>query len=124
MANRPNDIRLLPRWTKYAAAVLLSGSVLLLGALLAGTVPRTGFLLLSLLAVMLSAYVGGFGPGVLATIFGGLGATYLFLPPIHSFHITARSDMIILGIFATGAFAATCFLDWVNEDVANTYSID
>src|ERR1041385_2455490 len=39
--------------------------------------------------IILSAYWGGLGPGLLASVLSGLGAAYLLLPPIYSFQIVS-----------------------------------
>ncbi len=89
---------------------------LLLTSALPWSVPKPGILLVNLLAVMLSAYVGGFGPGLLTTFITTLGTCYFLLPPLHSLHINARSDIVFLGIFATAAYLAAWFLDWANGE--------
>ncbi len=40
---------------------------------------------LFLCAVILSAWFGGVGPGLVATLLSALAFNYYFLPPIHSF---------------------------------------
>jgi K+-sensing histidine kinase KdpD len=109
-----DDVSLAPPWLKYTLAVVLAGLALLLLAALPWTVPKAGILLINLLAVMISAYMGGFGPGLLTMAISALGTCYFLLPPLYSLHITARSDLIFLGIFATAAYAASWFLDWAN----------
>jgi K+-sensing histidine kinase KdpD len=109
-----DEDHLTPAWLRYAPALILSGLVTLLMVSLPWTVSKPGILLLNLLAVMISAYLGGFGPGVLATALGVLGATYFLLPPLYSLRIHARSDLIFVGIFATAALIAAWFLDWAN----------
>jgi PAS domain S-box-containing protein len=61
--------------------VLATVLMLLLDPLLAMT--QSPFLLF-FGAVMVSAWYGGLGPGLLATALSGLISTYFFLPPIHS----------------------------------------
>ena len=103
-----------PPWVKYAIAVVLAGLGLLLTAALPWSVPKPGVLLMSLLAVMLSAYLGGFGPGLVTMLICVLGTTYFLLPPLYSLHISARSDIVFLGIFASAGYLAAWFLDWAN----------
>lgn len=104
-----------PPWTRYIIGGILAGLAVLLTIALPWSVPKPGVLLINLLAVMLSAYLGGFGPGLLTMCISVLSTCYFFLPPVHSLHIAARSDIVFLGIFATAAYLATWFLDWANE---------
>jgi K+-sensing histidine kinase KdpD len=112
--DRDSVVVVTPPWVKYAVAVVLAGLGLLLTAALPWSVPRPGVLLMNLLAVMLSAYLGGFGPGLVTMIVSVLGTTFFLLPPLYSLHIAARSDIVFLGIFATAAYLAAWFLDWAN----------
>ncbi|HLG70271.1 MAG TPA: DUF4118 domain-containing protein [Chloroflexota bacterium] len=105
----------MPPWVRYAMAVVLAGLGLLLTAAMPWSVPKAGILLMNLLAVMLSAYLGGFGPGLVTTLISVLGTSWFLLPPLYSLHIAARSDIVFVGIFATAGYLATWFLDWANE---------
>src|SRR5712664_3396048 len=50
-------------------------------------------------AVLISAWVGGFGPGILTTALCAAAATYLWLPPFYSFTVGKLGDIIALAIF-------------------------
>jgi PAS domain S-box-containing protein len=55
-------------------------------------------------AIILSAYLGGFGPGLLATILGSLLGHYFLTEPIYTFEIHDRSEAFALALFGlTGA---------------------
>jgi PAS domain S-box-containing protein len=72
-------------WLRYGVAVLVVGMALLVKLLLDPLIAeQSPFLLLSG-AVMVGAWFGGLGPGLLATVLGALGADYFFLPPEGSF---------------------------------------
>src|SRR5262249_5055321 len=45
-------------------------------------------------AVLLAAYFGGFGPGLLATVLSGLAATYFLVHPLFSLEITTVHDAV------------------------------
>jgi signal transduction histidine kinase len=71
------------RISRYGVAVLSATVVLIISRPLfvyLGTPPGTLFLC----AVMLSAWFGGLGPGLLATTYSALVFYYYFLPPVHS----------------------------------------
>jgi len=50
-------------------------------------------------AILLAAWLGGLGPGLVATALCAAAAAYLWIPPTGSFHIGATSDLIALAIF-------------------------
>jgi len=52
-----------------------------------------------LLAVAVSALLGGLGPGLVATGFAALGSAYLFLPPIFSIQVASEEGIARLIVF-------------------------
>jgi K+-sensing histidine kinase KdpD len=74
-----------PSWLRYAVAVLAVVVVLLLKLLLDPLIVEQSPFLLLAGAVMVGAWFGGLGPGLLATVLGALAADYFFLPPAGSF---------------------------------------
>jgi PAS domain S-box-containing protein len=62
-------------------------------------------------AVMLTALVGGLGPGILATILAALISTYFWLPPEFSLAIASLADALGLGVFV----AMGLFISIVND---------
>lgn len=89
----------LSRLTRYAIAVAAAVGGLLLRLLLepvwAGQLP---FITL-FPAIMLSAGVGGLGPGLLTTFLAGLGAAYFWVPPLRSLWITDPGEWLGLLVF-------------------------
>lgn len=51
-----------------------------------------------LIAIVISAYFGGLGPGLLATALSALASNYYILPPVHSFHIMQATDTLRWGL--------------------------
>ena len=62
-------------------------------------------------AVMLSAWFGGYGPGLLATALCILAFNYYFVPPIHSFAVEVaeipRAVVFALAAFFVGSLSAS-----------------
>jgi signal transduction histidine kinase len=56
-------------------------------------------LIIFLPAVLFAAWFGGIGPGLLTTAIGGAGAMYLWLSPVHSFHISDPEETVALCSF-------------------------
>lgn len=83
----------------YAFAVLVSLAMLLLHSLIVATAGDRPMLILFMFPVILSAVVGGFGPGLVATVVSGLGLAYYFLPPVESLYIGHPHDLFQLVFF-------------------------
>src|SRR5438270_14017403 len=87
------------RLIAYSVAVLAPALSLLvrwpLWPVLGDAVPHMTFFP----AVMIAAYCGGFGPGLLATVLSATAANYFFTKQIPSFHLTNVNDLAALFLF-------------------------
>src|SRR5580693_2263410 len=87
------------RMVAYALAVVAPAVTLLvrwlLPAALADQVLYTAFLP----AVLIAAYQGGFGPGLMATVVSALAATFFLVEPRYLFAINSGSDAVALVVF-------------------------
>ncbi len=82
---------------RYGAAVVMVALALILRRLIAPLIGDTSPYTFVLTAVVISAWYGGRGPGVLATIFAAIAASDLVFPVTRSLPITV-GDRIELGI--------------------------
>jgi signal transduction histidine kinase len=99
----------LPSWLRYGVAVLAVGATLGLKLLLDSLIEaQTPFLLLAG-AVVVGAWFGGLGPGILATVLGALGADYFFLPPEGSFTGPGSAFLPLLLFTLQGILIASLF---------------
>src|SRR5258706_11281762 len=78
------------RWAAYLGALLLTGFTLL-ARLTVGSRLEGPTMIVFTIPVILSAYWGGMGPGLLATLLSGLGAAYYILPPLYSFNVLSST---------------------------------
>src|SRR5260370_22559181 len=87
------------RLVAYGVAVLAPALSLLvrwpLRPVLGDAVPHMTFFP----AVMIAAYVGGFWPGLLATILSAVAANYFLIGPLASFHVASVTDAAALILF-------------------------
>ena len=83
---------------RYGLAVVLTGVALLLSTSLSLWIQESPFSLF-LAAVAVSAWYGGLGPGLLATILGGLCCATFFLPPFASPTIATITSAVRLVLF-------------------------
>ncbi len=103
-AKRPG---LWPTWMTYAFATVVT-----LAALWGRLIMKTGTgdrlaLILFLVPIILSAYLGGLGPGLVSTAVAAVGTGYFFLPPKFNLAIVRSIDFVqwltlmISGIFVS-----------------------
>jgi PAS domain S-box-containing protein len=81
-----------PRWPGYVVAVLSTFVTLGVRLAMDSTLGGRPTLVIFTIPIMLSAYVGGLGPGLFATLLSYLAASYYLLPPIDSFHVTSAAE--------------------------------
>lgn len=84
----------------YGAAAGLVGLTLWACLVLGGYTSNRPVLVLFFIPILLSAYFGGLGPGLVATALSALSAAYFLFPPFNSFLIERPLDMIQLFIMA------------------------
>jgi K+-sensing histidine kinase KdpD len=78
---------------RYSIALLLTSLALALGLVGRGTWGTAATYSFFLGAVMLSSWISGLGPGLVATFLGTVAADYFLIPPIHT--ITLDSSRLV-----------------------------
>ena len=99
------------RWARYTSAVAI---VVIVVGIRAYVIPGWSLshpYLLFYPAIMLAGWLGGFGPGVLATILAALSLAVLWLPPLYSLRIQRVEDASGLMVFVAIGFA----ISFLNE---------
>lgn len=91
----------------YLAAVAITGAALALRVVLEPQWGTGAPFVLLFAAVLLSAWIGGFGPGALATVGAALGVTYFWLEPYRAWKIAAPADAVLLGLFVVAGVGAS-----------------
>jgi signal transduction histidine kinase len=84
------------RLAKYAAAIALVGTAVCFNLLLTKFIePSSAPLLFA--AVLVASWRGGWGPGLLATLFATLADDYFFIPPIRSidFNVAVEVRLVV-----------------------------
>jgi hypothetical protein len=88
----PSAASRLARWPVYAFAVALTLGMLVLRDSLGVAFGERPLLVLFVFPIVLSALLGGRGPGLTATAVSAAGALYL-MPPVGRFHIEHGHDL-------------------------------
>jgi two-component system, sensor histidine kinase and response regulator len=85
----------------YGVAVLATGvSLFLRWSLLPVGDHHTPFIFMAFFpAVILSAFLGGLGPGLVSTLLGAAAAKCFLIKPFYSFQISDEAEAIALGLF-------------------------
>ncbi|WP_371367672.1 EAL domain-containing protein [Pseudomonas sp. QL9] len=96
---------LLQRSASYLFAALVTLAMLLVHHSLAGLLDHHTLPVLLLLPIVVSAWLGGFGPGTLATLLAGLGLDYLALPPLNSLRIDSDHDLLQFTVLCISGLA-------------------
>ncbi len=86
-----------PLW-RYGFAVLAVAAATALKLLLAPVIQEETPFLLFAIALILSAWVGGWGPGLLATGLAVISADQFFSSPAYAFGIVSPGDAVRLGV--------------------------
>ena len=87
---------------RYGVAVLAVGVAFVLKLLLDPMIAQDVPFLLVFGAIMVSAWYGGLGPGLLATAAAGLATDYFFLSPKGSFSLLSLETVPLLVFFLEG----------------------
>ena len=87
-----------PWYYRYGIALLTTAVAIGLTLVASEYFARTIFLLV-FCAVGISAWYGGLGPGLVATLLGMLAIQYYLVPPSGSLKAFESSDLVAVGIF-------------------------
>ena len=97
MSHRFSSQRMLDLLLRYGLAVTSVGLALLITHLLMPVMSATTSPLF-FAAVILTAWYGGFGPGILASVLSTLALNYFFIPPLYTLSLKF-ADMLVSIVF-------------------------
>lgn len=83
-----------PWWLAYGVAVLVTVATVFLRIGLAPWIGEQPMLVLFLIPIIISAHVGGLGPGLVATFLAALGTSYFTVTPTQVFSIARPLDLV------------------------------
>ena len=101
----------LKRWQAYLFTISATAVTFGFRLALDGQLGGQPSLVIFILPIMLSAYLGGLRAGLLSTVISYLGASYYLLPPIHSFAVASgvhrwqQFFVVLAGVFISGICA-------------------
>ncbi len=105
--------RRLPLWAGVPVAIALVAATLLLRIYLyAGDQP---LIFLFVFPIMASAFLGGIGAGLIATLLSGVAADYFLLPPLHSLMFGKLENHVQLVVLLATGVALTLLLEGLDR---------
>lgn len=97
----------VPTWLGYAFAVLVSLAMVAARGQIAPLFDGRPLLILFMFPIIVSALLGGLGPGLAATAVSAAGLSYVALPPIGSIAIASRIDLLQWGFLIANGIAVS-----------------
>jgi PAS domain S-box-containing protein len=107
-------------WLAYVVAIATTAAILLVRHTFGFKAGDNPLLILFIIPITLSAFLGGLGPGLTATVLAALGAAYYLLPPLHSFaiHSTFQSSQYA-ALVVVGALISVLMASLTNAKEAD-----
>jgi len=94
-----------PSLLKCFFAVVISLTMLLIRGGIAIPFEERPLMSMFIFPIIISAFIGGLWPGLLATATAAIGVAFFMMPPTHSFYISSIFDLIQLGILVANGLA-------------------
>jgi PAS domain S-box-containing protein len=107
--------RLRARWIAYGVAVAATGVSLLARWPLFWLIGYHNPLFTFFPAIILSAYFGGLGPGLVATLLGAAAANYFLIEPVHTFRIHDPTEVYGVGLFLVTGAVISGLSEWLHR---------
>ena len=100
-----------PRWAAYTFAVVISAVILWFRLSLPEQAEMRPLVSLFVLPIILSAALGGIGPGLVATVCAAFGVTYFVTIPVHSFQIANKQDQLQLAFLIVNGIVVSALCE-------------
>ena len=96
-----------PRWSMYLLAVALTLAMFVVRKLMPVAFADRPLLVLYMLPIIIAALLGGFGPGLVATLTAAVLAAFFFIPPVMSLAIVAGHDLFQLALLVVNGLVVS-----------------
>jgi PAS domain S-box-containing protein len=104
-----------PRVWTYAFAALAVSAALLVRGRLGVAFGERPLLILFVLPIIVSAYLGGLGPGLLATLLAAFCTAYFLVPPVGRLEIALRCDLLQWAILIACGVVVSVLVDGLHR---------
>jgi signal transduction histidine kinase len=114
---RRSDLHRWPLWLTYTSAVVATVATLLIYIILIEEFYERPLLVVFMVPIIFSAYVGGLGPGLVSTFLSAVCSIYFLIPPIHTLLIGKMANLVqLVVLILIGAFVSM-----LNEALRRSY---
>jgi signal transduction histidine kinase len=105
------------RWTQYVLAVLLVIAATEVGRELEPVWAISGRhpYLIAWPTIMLAAWIGGLGPGLVANFLSTIAIAFYWIEPTRSLHVQRFGDFLALAIFAGCGAGVSMLTEWLHR---------
>jgi len=103
------------RWPMYLVAAIITLSTLALH--LAWTTQRDPMLILFMLPIVLSATLGGMGPGLTATALAAISTEYCLIPPVFDWHVGDPDILLQWGFMLVNGVAVSVLSEMLQQAI-------
>jgi diguanylate cyclase (GGDEF)-like protein/PAS domain S-box-containing protein len=104
-----------PAWANYLLALVLTAAMLVARLHMNFVSAQRPLMMLFMLPVVVSALVGGIGPGLLATALAALGVKLFLLAPVNSLHFGETEDLIQWGALIVNGIAVSVLSEFLRS---------
>jgi PAS domain S-box-containing protein len=115
MPSRYNGLVNWKPWQQYLFALTTTLLILPIRENMAISFGERPLLILFMFPIILSAAIGGLGPGIFSTFIAALGVTYFAIPPIGSFRIEHSYDLFQLGFLIADGLLVSYLSEMLHE---------
>jgi PAS domain S-box-containing protein len=95
------------RWRNYLFAAGITVAMLIVRESIATHFQQRPLVILFMLPIILSALIGGWGPGILSTLLAALALAYFAIPPVQSFLVQSSVDALQLGFLVISGISVS-----------------
>ena len=107
-----------PPWLLYTFAVLITGVMLVVRQRMSGTIADQPMLIIFMLPVILSALLGGLGPGLVSTLMAMAGVAYLITPSLRDSTLATHYDRLQLAFLLVNGVAVSVLSELLRRSLS------
>lgn len=113
----------MPKWFFYFFAVAVTAAMLLVRMAIPVSVEERTLLILLMFPIILSALLGGLGPGLVSTMLAAFCSAYFFIPPVNHFLNSAPYDKLQWGMLIGNGVIVSVLSEAMHRSFSRTQAI-